>query len=136
MEMAAKKGPLTSDDYRLRAGRYKRLAGAEGIDAAMKKFKLDALVAPTGSPAWLIDLVNGDRFPGDEAAPSSVTSVAGCPQITVPMGDYRGLPVGLSFFGRAWSEPALIKFAYAYEQATKRRKQPAFLPTVDLNARP
>ena len=134
--LSARKGPLTSDDYRKRVDRYKRLAGAEGIDAVMTKYKLDALVAPTGSPAWLIDLVNGDRFPGDENAPSSVTSVAGYPQITVPMGFFKGLPVGISFFGRAWSEPTLIKLAYAYEQATKHRKPPTFAPSVNLERSP
>lgn len=133
MTISAKKGPTTSADYKQRLGRYRRLAGADGIDAVMTKYKLDALVAPTGSPAWLTDLVNGDRFPGDETAPSSITSIAGYPQITVPMGSYKGLPVGLSFFGRAWSEPTLIKLAFAYEQATKHRKPPRFAPTVDLS---
>ena len=99
---------------------------AEGIDAVMARHKLDALVAPTGSPAWLIDLVNGDRFPADESSPSTVTSVAGYPHITVPMGMDRGLPVGMSFFGRAWSEPTLIRIAYTYEQATKHRRPPTF----------
>ncbi len=135
LTLSAKKGPLTSDDYRRRVDRYKRLAGADGIDAVMTKHKLDVLVAPTGSPAWLIDLVNGDRFPADENAPSSVTSVAGYPQITVPMGFFKGLPVGISFFGRAWSEPTLIKIAFAYEQATKHRKPPTFVPTVDFKQR-
>jgi amidase len=132
MTIAAKKGPTTAADYKQRLGRYKRLAGADGIDAVMTKYKLDALVAPTGGPAWLIDLVSGDRFPGDESAPSSITSVAGYPQITVPMGSYRGLPIGLSFFGRGWSEPTLIKLAFAYEQATKHRKPPTFMTTVDV----
>jgi amidase len=131
MTMAAKKGPLTSEDYQRRFARYRRQA-IDGIDAVMAKHQLDALVAPTGGPAWLIDLVNGDRFPGDEFAPSTVTSVAGYPQITVPMGMYKGLPIGVSFFGRAWSEPKLIALAYAYEQATRHRKPPTFAPTVRL----
>lgn len=131
LTMSVKKGALTSEDYKKRLARYRRIA-AEGIDAVMAKHQLDALVAPTGSPAWLIDLVNGDRWPADETAPSTVTSVAGYPQITVPMGMYRGLPIGLSFFGRAWSEPTLLKLAYAYEQATKHRKPPTFAPTVIL----
>ena len=131
MISSAKIGPLTSDDYQKRLARYRRVA-AQGIDEIMDKLKLDALIAPTGSPAWLIDLVNGDRWPGDEFAPSTVTSVAGYPQISVPMGMYKGLPVGLSFFGRAWSEPTLIKLAYAYEQATKHRKPPTFVATVDF----
>jgi amidase len=132
MTMAAKKGPLTSADYQQRLARYRRRA-VDGIDAVMAKHQLDALVAPTGGPAWLIDLVNGDRFPGDEFAPSTVTSVAGYPQITVPMGMYKGLPIGISFFGRAWSEPKLIALAYAYEQATRHRKPPTFVPTVTLD---
>ncbi|HEY6089564.1 MAG TPA: amidase family protein, partial [Gemmatimonadaceae bacterium] len=129
MTTAAKKGPLTSEDYKRRWTRYRKQA-ADGIDAVMAKHQLDALVAPTGSPAWLIDQVNGDRFPADESAPSTVTSVAGYPQITVPMGMHKGLPIGISFFGRAWSEPTLIKLAYAYEQATKHRRAPQFIPTL------
>ena len=131
MTISAKSAPPSSPEHQRRLVRYRRAAGPDGIEEVMKRLNLDALIAPTGGPAWHIDLVNGDRFPGDEAAPSSVTSVAGCPQITVPMGMYRGLPVGLSFFGRAWSEPLLIKLAYAYEQATKHRKPPTFAPTVD-----
>ena len=132
MTMAAKQGPLTSEDYRRRFARNRRRA-IDGIDTVMSKHQLDALVAPTGSPAWLIDSVNGDRFPGDEFAPSTVTSVAGYPQITVPMGMYKGLPVGISFFGRAWSEPKLIALVYAYEQATKHRRPPTLAPTVKLD---
>jgi amidase len=127
-----KKGPLTSDDYKRKRSRYRQMAGIQGIDAVMRKYKLDALVAPTGGPAWPIDLVNGDRGPADESAPSSVTSVAGYPHITVPMGYSRGLPVGISFFGRAWSEPTLIRLAYAYEQSTRHRRPPTFNVTVDL----
>src|SRR5262245_11771994 len=132
MTISAKSAPPASPEHQRRLARYRRTAGPDGIEDVMKRLNLDALIAPTGGPAWHIDLVNGDRFPGDEAAPSSVTSVAGCPQITVPMGMYRGLPIGLSFFGRAWSEPLLIKLAYAYEQATKHRKPPTFAPTVDV----
>jgi amidase len=99
----------------------------------MTKYRLDALVAPTGGPAWLIDLVNGDSFGGGALAPSSVAAVAGYPHITVPAGYFRGLPIGLSFLGRAWSEPTLIKIAYAYEQATKHRKPPTFPATADLS---
>ena len=99
----------------------------------MTKFKLDALVAPTGAPAWLIDLVNGDSSFASAASPSSVAAVAGYPHITVPMGYASGLPVGISFFGRAWSESTLIRLAYAYEQATRHRHPPAFLPTADLS---
>jgi amidase len=130
MTLSAKKGPLTSDDYTKRLARYRRLA-ADGIDEVMARYKLDALIAPTGSPAWPIDLVNGDRWPADESAPSTVTSVAGYPHITVPMGRYKGLPIGISFFGRAWSEPTLIRIAYAYEQATTHRQRPTFAATIE-----
>jgi amidase len=132
MEMAEKKGPLTSPAYKAALARNHRLSRALGIDAVMTTHNLDALVAPTGGPAWLIDLVNGDSGTATAPGPSTVTSVAGYPHITVPAGFYRGLPVGISFFGRAWSEPTLIKLAYAYEQATKHRKPPAFAPTADL----
>jgi amidase len=96
---------------------------------------LDALLAPTGGPAWLIDLVNGDGGTATAPGPSTVTSVAGDPHITVPAGFFRGLPVGISFFGRAWSEPALIRLAYVYEQATKHRRAPQFKATADLTDR-
>ena len=108
------------------------MSRALGIDAVMTKYRLDALVAPTGGPAWLTDLVNGDGGTASAPGPSTVTSVAGYPHITVPAGFARGLPVGISFFGRAWSEPTLIKLAYAYEHATKHRRPPAFAPTVDV----
>jgi len=130
MTMAEKKGPLTSAAYVSALARNRQMARALGIDATMTKYKLDALFAPTSGPAGLIDLVNGDS--GGGSSPSTVTSVAGYPHITVPGGFYRGLPVGVSFFGRAWSEPTLIKLAYAYEQATKHRKAPAFSPSADI----
>jgi amidase len=135
MEMAEKKGPLTTPAYTAALAKNHRLARTLGIDAVMTAHRLDALVAPTGGPAWLIDLVNGDGSVGgaDAQAPSTVTSVAGYPHITVPAGFARGLPVGISFFGRAWSEATLIKLAYAYEQATKHRKPPAFAPTADVS---
>jgi amidase len=132
MVMAQKKEPLTDAKYRAELASNRRLAGALGVDATMRAYRLDALVAPTGGPAWLIDLVNGDGGTATAPGPSTVTSVAGYPHITVPMGFVRGLPVGISFFGRAWSEPALIKLAYSYEQATKHRRPPAFLPTADV----
>jgi amidase len=100
---------------------------AAGIDSILRLHALDALVAPTGSPAWSIDLVLGDHFTGSASSPAAV---AGYPHITVPMGQVAGLPVGLSFFGTAWSEPRLIALAYAYEQATRHRAPPRFLPTV------
>jgi amidase len=93
----------------------------------MTEHRLDAIIAPTGSPAWVTDLVNGDHFTGASSTPAAV---AGYPTITVPAGFAQGLPVGLTFIGREWSEPRLIALAYAYEQATKHRRPPQFLPTM------
>jgi len=135
MVTSQKKAPLTDAKYRAELASNKRLAGALGIDATMKAYRLDALVAPTGGPAWLIDLVNGDGGTASAPGPSTVTSVAGYPHITVPMGFANGLPVGISFFGRAWSEPTLIKLAYSYEQATKHLRPPTFAATASLAAR-
>jgi amidase len=97
----------------------------------MDKFKLDALVAPTGGPAWLTDLINGDHVAGGS---SSAAAVAGYPNINVTAGYLWGLPVGISFFGRAWSESTLLKIAYSFEQLTKARQKPRFLPTIDIKA--
>ncbi len=126
---AQEKGPLTTQEYLDAVQKNHELARKEGIDATMDKNNLDALVAPTGGPAWVIDHVNGDFFGGGS---SSTAAVAGYPNITVPAGYVFGLPVGISFFGRAWSEPVLIRLAYAFEQATKVRKAPRFLPHVEL----
>jgi amidase len=135
LAMSEKKGPLTDPKYKAALASNRQKARTLGIDAVMTKHKLDALFAPTGGVPWLTDLVNGDSSAANAEAPSTITSVAGYPHITVPAGYFRGLPLGVSFFGRAWSEPTLIKLAYAYEQATKHRKPPAFSPTADLSQR-
>jgi amidase len=126
-EQAEKKGPLTDAAYLKALAKNHRLARAEGIDATMKKHKVDAVIAPTGGPAWTTDLLNGDHFTGGY---SSASAVAGYPHITVPAGLVQDLPVGLSFFAGAWSEGTLLKFAYAFEQATKARRAPGFLASV------
>jgi amidase len=131
-EMAEKKGSLSSKEYLEHASNCRRWAGPEGIDAVMKEHKLDAIVAPTGSPAWPTDLINGDHFTG---ASSGVAAVAGYPNISVPAGFVHGLPVGLSIFGPAWSEARLINLAYAFEQATRHRRAPGFVPTLELDTR-
>jgi len=128
-EKAQEKGPLTETAYTEALEKCRRLSRAEGIDKLMDEQKLDAIVAPTGGPAWLTDLVNGDHFSGGSSA---AAAVAGYPSITVPAGFVFGLPVGLSFFGRAYSEPTLLRLAYAFEQETRHRRPPRFLPTVDL----
>jgi len=130
-EKSVKKGSLQSYEYQEALARCRRLARTEGIDATMDKFKLDAFVAPTLGPACLTDLVVGDRWRGEA---STAAAVSGYPSITVPAGFIFGLPIGLLFFGRAWSETTLLKLAYAFEQATKIRKSPRFLPSAELTA--
>ncbi|RKH60307.1 amidase [Corallococcus llansteffanensis] len=120
---AQKKGPLTDAAYKKALAACRRFSRAEGVDAVMSQHKLDALVAPTQAPAGPIDLVLGDHWLGSSSTPAAVS---GYPSITVPAGDVRGLPVGVSFIGRAWSEPVLLKLAYAYEQASHARRKPGF----------
>ena len=126
---AEAKGPLTEKEYLDAVAKNHQLARVEGIDALMDKHQLDAIVAPTGGPAWLTDLINGDHVAGGS---SNAAAVAGYPNINVTAGYLSGLPVGISFFGRAWSEPTLIKLAYSFEQATKARQAPRFLATAAL----
>jgi amidase len=132
MLMAEKKGNLTSPRYKAALTTSQSMARRLGIDAVMTMYKLDALVAPTGGPAWLIDSVNGDGGTASAPGPSTVAAVAGYPHITVPAGYYRGLPIGISFIGRAWSEPTLIRIAYSYEQATRHRRAPTFAPSAPI----
>lgn len=126
-EQANAKGPLTDAAYITARDKTRRLAGPDGIDAALKRQNLDALIAPAMSPAWPTDPVNGDHFLG---AGYGAAAVARYPSITVPMGDVHGLPVGVVFMGTAWSEPRLIELGYAFERASKARKPPTFLPTL------
>ena len=127
MIQAQAKGPLTEKKYLDELASNLKMSRTDGIDATMDKYKLDAILAPTGSPAWPTDLINGDHFTGASSTPAAV---AGYPNINVPAGFSHGLPVGISFFGRAYSESTLIKLAYAYEQATKHRRAPQFIPTL------
>ena len=129
---AQQKGPLTDKAYLAALDKNHRLSQREGIDKVMDKLHLDALIAPTSGPPWLTDLVNGDYSTNGS---STIAAVAGYPHITVPAGHAFGLPIGLSFIGRAWTEPVLIKLAYAYEQGTKRRVPPTFAPTAPLDLR-
>ncbi|HTD83050.1 MAG TPA: amidase family protein, partial [Gemmatimonadaceae bacterium] len=104
-----------------------KMSRTDGIDATMDKYKLDAIIAPTGGPAWPTDLLNGDHFTGGSSTPAAV---AGYPNINVPAGFSHNLPIGISFFGRPYTEPVLIRIAYAYEQATRHRRPPTFIPTL------
>jgi len=126
---AQEKGPLTSPEYKSALDTCRRLSRAEGLDKVLEDQSLDAVIAPSGGPAWLTDPVNGDYFTGGDSTPAAVS---GYPSLTVPMGYVAGLPVGLTFVGRPWSEGGLIRRAYAFEQATRHRRAPRFLPTVDM----
>jgi len=124
LEMAAEKNDLTSEEYLEALASLEKGARQDGIDRVMDQFELDAIIAPSGGPAWKTDLVNGDSF---QVGSSSPAARAGYPNISVPMGFVDELPVGISFFGRAWSEPQLLEVAYAYEQVSRYRKAPRFL---------
>ena len=127
---AQEKGPLTDQAYRDALDKCGKLGREEGLKAVLQQHKLDAVVAPTGNPAWPIDFINGDHFLGGSSTPAAV---AGFPHVTVPAGYVLGLPVGLSFIGAPWSEGTLVKLAYAYEQASALRRPPRFLPTVSAS---
>jgi amidase len=126
---AQEKGPLTDKEYTEALEKCVRLSRVEGLEAVLNGMRLDALVAPTGPPPWPIDLANGDPSLGGSSSPAAVS---GCASITAPAGYVFGLPIGISFIGRLWSEPTLLKLAYAFEQGTKHRRSPRFLPAADF----
>jgi amidase len=128
MHSSQSRGPLTDEAYLSAARTIQKGTRQDGIDALIAKDHLDALVAPTCGPAWVTDHVVGDRFDGGMSA--GPPAIAGYPDIGVPMGFLAGLPVGISFFAGAWTEPTLIRLAYAFEQATNHRRPPTFKPTV------
>jgi amidase len=126
LKLAYEKGSLEDKEYKDALALMHKATREEGIDKLLKDNQLDALMAPTGSPAWKTDLINGDHFIGGS---SSLAAISGYPAITVPMGFIDELPVGVSFFSKAWSEPQLIEIAFSYEQHTKHRKAPKFIPS-------
>lgn len=127
---AQEKGDLNSEEYKKALDHVLKSNGPEGIDRVIDKYELDAIIAPTGSASWPIDVINGDHYIGGSSSPAARS---GYPNITVPMGFIHKLPVGISFFAEAFSEPKLISFAYAYEQETKHRHPPEFIPTFDID---
>jgi len=129
LEMAEDKGDLSSREYVEALEKCGRLSREEGIDAVMGRLKLDAIMAPSNGPAWMTDHINGDHYAGGSSTPAAVS---GYPNITVPCGDVGGLPIGVSFFGTAWSEPKLLKIAYGFEQITGHRKTPRCLPSLEI----
>ncbi len=129
MEESQEKGPLHSREYRRAVAECRRMRH-QGIDAVLRAHKLDAIVATTTGPAPLTDLISGDPAGSQTCSPAAI---AGYPHITVPAGQIWGLPVGLSFFGTAWSEAKLIQYAYAFEQSTNARRAPQFLATANLD---
>lgn len=126
-EDAEKTKGLDDPEYKMALAKVKEMT-QKGIEKLMDEHQLDALIAPTNGPSWTIDLVNGDHFGGGS---SDAVAIAGFPAVTVPAGFVHGLPVGISFFGKAWSEPTLIKLAYSFEQSTKHRKAPGFLKNIE-----
>jgi amidase len=132
LERAEAKGPLTSEEYLQALETCRRLSRTEGLDKVLAEHRLDALVAPSGGPAWLIDHVNGDSFMPAGGGDTSAAAVAGYPHITVPAGQVCGLPVGVSFMGGPYAEPKLLRLAYAFEQAAPARQAPRFLPTAEV----
>ena len=126
-------GPLSEPEYQEALKEMLRLSREEGIDAVMAEQDLDAIVAPTEGPAWTTDLINGDRFIMGSSSPAAI---AGYPSITVPMGFFTELPVNVSFWGRAWSEPELMAMAFAFETETRHRRPPRFIPTLDIGGVP